>query len=70
MNKTLAEALAFADALARALPEHRPGNPALRHPALHSGRQVKAALAETRVKVGAQNMHWEDHGAGPAKSRR
>jgi triosephosphate isomerase len=26
-------------------------------------RQVKAALAKTRVKVGAQNMHWADAGA-------
>ncbi len=32
-------------------------------PPFTARRQVKAALAETRVKVGAQNMHWEDHGA-------
>ena len=32
-------------------------------PPFTAARQVKAALAETGVKVGAQNMHWEDHGA-------
>ncbi|TIU81460.1 MAG: triose-phosphate isomerase, partial [Mesorhizobium sp.] len=26
-------------------------------------REVKQALATTRVKVGAQNMHWADAGA-------
>ena len=63
MNKTLAEALAFADALSRALPEVDPAIQPFVIPPFTAARQVKAALAGTRVKVGAQNMHWEDHGA-------
>jgi len=61
MNKTLAEALAFADALSvAAIPD------AIQPfviPSFTTIREVKRALAQTRVKVGAQNMHWEEEGA-------
>lgn len=63
MNKTLAEALAFADALSRALPEVDPDIQPFVIPPFTAARQVKAALAGTRVEVGAQNMHWDDAGA-------
>lgn len=61
MNKTLAEARAFAEALAAA-----PGHPHIQRfviPPFTACREVKAMLAGTDVKVGAQNMHWEDAGA-------
>ena len=32
-------------------------------PSFTAVREVKRALAATRVKVGAQNMHWADAGA-------
>jgi len=63
MNKTLAEALAFADALAKALPSVDAIVQPFVIPPFTAARQVKAALADTRVKVGAQNMHWDDAGA-------
>ncbi len=63
MNKTLAEALAFAHALSVALPEVDQAIQPFVIPPFTAARQVKEALAETRVKVGAQNMHWEDNGA-------
>ena len=63
MNKTLPEALAFADALSRALPDVDPAIQPFVIPPFTAARQVKAALAGTRAKVGAQNMHWEDEGA-------
>ena len=63
MNKTLAEALAFADALARALPGIAPAIQPFVIPPFTAVRQVKASLAATHVKVGAQNMHWDDAGA-------
>ncbi len=63
MNKTLAEALAFADALCSALPQVDPVVQPFVVPPFTAARQVKAALTDTRVKVGAQNMHWEGAGA-------
>jgi triosephosphate isomerase len=62
MHKTLAESLAFADALARALPVVDPAIQPFIIPPFTAVRQVKAALSDTRVKVGAQNMHWDDEG--------
>ena len=62
MNKTLAEALAFADELVA----RRFVHPAIQPfviPPFTAVREVKAALGDTGVKVGAQNMHWEDSGA-------
>ncbi|MBW7056992.1 triose-phosphate isomerase [Paracoccus bogoriensis] len=61
MNKTLPEALAFAEGLRAAAP--LPGIQRFVVPPFTACRQVKAALAGTDVKVGAQNMHWEDEGA-------
>ena len=63
MNKTLAEALAFAAALSDALPGIDPAIQPFVLPPFTAARQVKAALGGTRVKVGAQNMHWDDNGA-------
>ena len=60
MNKTLAEAVAFASALPRA------GAPNIQRfviPPFTAVREVKAQLATSDVKVGAQNMHWADDGA-------
>src|ERR671924_912017 len=62
MNKTLAEALAFAEALEAFMPECDPRIQPFIIPAFTAVREVKNALATTRVKVGAQNMHWEDSG--------
>lgn len=63
MNKTLAEAMAFADGLKSA---DNPRDPRIQRfviPPFTAVREVKAALAGTSVKVGAQNMHWADEGA-------
>ncbi|MES2433524.1 MAG: triose-phosphate isomerase [Pseudomonadota bacterium] len=60
MNKTLAEARAFAEALPRE------GDPRIQRfviPPFTAVREVKSMLADTTVKVGAQNMHWADDGA-------
>ena len=60
MNKTLAEAQDFA----RGLPPE--GDPRIQRfviPPFTAVREVKAMLADTSVKVGAQNMHWADEGA-------
>lgn len=61
MNKTLAEALAFAETLAAFAPDHRIQPFVI--PSFTAVREVRRALAATRVKVGAQNMHWADAGA-------
>jgi triosephosphate isomerase len=61
MNKTLDQALAFANALRAAATDPRLQPFVI--PPFTAARQVKAALADTRVKVGAQNMHWADDGA-------
>ncbi len=63
MNKTLAEALDFADTLAAFVPDCDARLQPFVIPPFTACRQVKAALAGTRVKVGAQNMHWSDAGA-------
>ena len=61
MNKTLAEARAFAEGLAAA--EIDPRLQPFVIPPFTAVREVKAMLAERPVKVGAQNMHWADSGA-------
>ncbi|MGJ3264588.1 MAG: triose-phosphate isomerase [Salinarimonas sp.] len=63
MNKTLAQALAFAEGLRAA--EARRSSPIQRFvvPPFTVIREVERVLAGTSVKVGAQNMHWADHGA-------
>ncbi len=63
MNKTLAEALAFAEALAAYVPDLDERIQPFVIPSFTAVREVKRALAGTRVKVGAQNMHWADAGA-------
>ncbi len=63
MNKALAEARAFAEAL-RAADELR--DPRIQRfviPPFTAVREVKAILSDSSVKVGAQNMHWADQGA-------
>ncbi|HRK43986.1 MAG TPA: triose-phosphate isomerase, partial [Gemmobacter sp.] len=60
MNKTLPEAMAFAEGLAGA--QIDPRLQAFVIPPFTVARQVKARLGSA-VKVGAQNMHWDDAGA-------
>ena len=62
MNKTLAEAGAFAGALL-ADPEGDARIQRFVIPPFTVAREVKAMLKDTSVKVGAQNMHWADEGA-------
>jgi len=63
MNKTLSEGLAFAEALAAFAPQcHELIQPFV-IPPFTLVREVKQSLSATRVKVGAQNMHWADAGA-------
>lgn len=63
MNKTLAEAQAFATALAAADAGRDARIQRFVIPPFTAVREVKAILADTSVKVGAQNMHWDDAGA-------
>lgn len=63
MNKTHVEALAFAEGLATALPGISRAIQPFVMPPFTYVREVKAAFAGKRVRVGAQNMHWEDQGA-------
>lgn len=63
MNKTLAEAKAFATGLKAANAGRDPRIQRFVIPPFTSVREVKAMLTETSVKVGAQNMHWADDGA-------
>ena len=63
MNKTLAEGLAFAEALGAFLPDLDSRIQPFVIPSFTAVREVKRALAGTRVSVGAQTMHWVDAGA-------
>ncbi|ESW87502.1 MULTISPECIES: triose-phosphate isomerase [unclassified Mesorhizobium] len=63
MNKTLAEAMAFAEALAEFVPGFDERIQPFVIPPFTAIREVKKALSPTRIKVGAQNMHWTDAGA-------
>lgn len=63
MNKTLAEARAFAEGLKAADGGRDPRIQRFVIPPFTAVREVKAMLAGTSVKVGAQNMHWADEGA-------
>ena len=63
MNKTLIEAESFARDLAMADQTDDPRIQRFVIPPFTSVREVKRILNETSVKVGAQNMHWEDAGA-------
>jgi L-erythrulose 1-phosphate isomerase len=61
MNKTGTEAVAFAARLAQEPPA--PGIQRFVIPPFTSLREVKRALLQMDVKLGAQNMHWADAGA-------
>jgi triosephosphate isomerase len=63
MNKVLAEALAYADGLKAADGGRHERVKRFIIPSFTVVREVKARLAGTSVKVGAQNMHWDDAGA-------
>lgn len=63
MNKTLAEALDFARRLAAADAARDQRVQRFVIPPFTAVREVKAALQGSSVKVGAQNMHWDDAGA-------
>lgn len=63
MNKDLAQAMVFADGLRAADTPPEPRIQRFVIPPFTSARQVKERLVGTSVKVGAQNMHWEDAGA-------
>ena len=63
MNKTLAEGLEFARALADAENSfHRSIRPFI-VPPFTILREMASVLSGCRTRVGAQNMHWEDFGA-------
>ncbi|WP_189401966.1 MULTISPECIES: triose-phosphate isomerase [unclassified Mesorhizobium] len=63
MNKTLAEALAFAEAIAAFTPGFDKRIQPFVVPPFTAVREVKKALSSTHIKVGAQNMHWANNGA-------
>lgn len=63
MNKTLAEARAFAEGLKAADGGRHPRIQRFVIPPFTAVREVKAMLEASSVKVGAQNMHWADEGA-------
>ncbi|MFK8076795.1 MAG: triose-phosphate isomerase [Granulosicoccus sp.] len=63
MNKVIAEARVFSSALATADGSRDQRIQRFVIPPFPMVREVKQILAETSVKVGAQNMHWADHGA-------
>lgn len=61
MNKTLTQGIAFASGLAASEIDRRIQPFVI--PPFTAVREIKNLLAHTRIKVGAQNMHWADHGA-------
>ena len=63
MNKTLREAREFANGMVASEPPCDDKIQAFVIPPFTSLREVKTTLDATPVKVGAQNMHWADHGA-------
>ncbi len=63
MNKTIAEAVAFADELRAALPSVPPQRDLVVIPSFFGVRPVVEALAGARAWVGAQDLHWEKAGA-------
>ncbi len=63
MNKTLAEARIFAEALKAADASRSTDIQRFVIPPFTAVREVKEILSGTSVKVGAQNMHWADQGA-------
>jgi triosephosphate isomerase len=62
MNKTLAEAKAYAVALRKFLESEKPNLSLLIIPPFTALKTVCEVLKESPIKVGAQNMHWEEQG--------
>ncbi len=63
MNKTLAEAQVFAHAMVQVDAARDPRIQRFVIPPFTAVRDVATLLADTSVKIGAQNMHWDDAGA-------
>lgn len=63
MNKLLREAVAYAQALRDGAADLDARIQPFVVPPYIAVREVKRALVGTRVRVGAQNMHWADEGA-------
>jgi L-erythrulose 1-phosphate isomerase len=63
MNKTLGEARVFAEGLKADDANAEPRIQRFVIPPFTAVREVATMLADTSVKVGAQNMHWADSGA-------
>ncbi len=63
MNKTLAEAKAFAAGLVASEASRDQRIQRFVIPPFTAVREVKSLLSDTSVKVGAQTMHWDDRGA-------
>ena len=70
MNKTLTEALAFAEALAAALPEVDPRVQPFVIPPFIAVREVKPVLAETGSRSARRTCTGRTLEPGPARSRR
>lgn len=63
MNKTLAEAMDFANGLLASDAESSVAIQRFIIPPFTAVREVKKSLTASNVLVGAQNMHWADDGA-------
>ena len=63
MNKSLSEGISFAEQMAASDDARDERIQRFVIPSFTAVREIKQALAKTSVKVGAQNMHWEDAGA-------
>ncbi|MEO9517105.1 MAG: triose-phosphate isomerase [Paracoccaceae bacterium] len=63
MNKTLSEARTFSNRLGAADQNRDARIQRFVIPPFTAAREVKQVLSGTSVKVGAQNMHWDDAGA-------
>ncbi len=63
MNKTLAQSLAYSDLLVQGTTTLDKRIQLFVIPPFTSVRQVKERMANERILVGAQNMHWAEEGA-------
>lgn len=63
MNKTLAEGLDYAEKVAAGVSDLDTRIQPFVLPPYTALREVVRALADTRIRVGAQNMHWAESGA-------
>jgi triosephosphate isomerase len=62
MNKVRVEALAYAEALKSSSVASSPITQLFVIPSFPYIHEMAAVLSGTRVKIGAQNMHWDDKG--------